>query len=291
MRRRDLPIRRASPPPSAAAAARRARALGAGAADRARAASIATSSPISSPTSSAPSPTPRSSSASTLAATATRCSPRSCWRPGSTGAGRCRRACARHCCCGSSGSRVHLSDLLRLLAVAGRADQELLAAARGHGSSRPSSRRPCARRSTPRSSSLEGDALRVPARAPARGPLRRPAARRAGGAASRPGGGAGADRRRASRARPGRRPRSPITTTPPAISRGPLRAALEAATAVRKLHAYGEAAVAARSGARAVAAGRGRPRSSAGIDHGELLHARRPGPLPGRRGRDRRGAL
>ena len=42
--------------------------------------------------------------------------------------------------------------------------------------------------------------------------------------------------------RPGRRPRSPITTTPPAISRGRSPRPSRAAEPVRSLHAYGEAA-------------------------------------------------
>ena len=93
-RRRDLPQRRAAPPPPAAAGHRRARALGARAAHRPACRSAARSWPCSWPTSSGRSRSARSSSGSTRAATATRCSPRSCSRPGATAAASCRRRCA-----------------------------------------------------------------------------------------------------------------------------------------------------------------------------------------------------
>ena len=192
--RRHLPLRRAPPPPSAAAAAGRARAQPLRASGSSSSASTATSSPTSSPTSSGPRPTGTWSSACTGAARATRCSPRSCSPPASTPARALPPSLREALLLRVERLPAETQRLLRLLAVAGRADDALLADAGGVDPAELSAldargdRGPDRRRRRQR-------ALRLPPRAAARGALRRPAARRALGASPDPGARARARRR------------------------------------------------------------------------------------------------
>ena len=173
--RRDLPPGRAAPPPPAAPAAGRARAR-ARAAHRPRRRSAATSSPSSSASIlGAAARRRRSSSACTRAARATRCSPRSCWPPGSTAAARSRRASPPRSRCGSSGSATTRRRSCACCRPAGVLDDALLGevararAARAARRAARGGRRPHRRaRRRP---------LRAAPRAAARGGPRRPAAR------------------------------------------------------------------------------------------------------------------
>ena len=89
-----LPLGRAAPPPPAAAAAGRAGARPERPPHRARAPHPRRAGRAARRHPRRARPSRRSSSACTAAARATRCSPRSCWRPAATAAARCRRRCA-----------------------------------------------------------------------------------------------------------------------------------------------------------------------------------------------------
>ena len=93
-RRLHLPLRRAAPPPPAAPAAGRARARPERPPDRARPPHPRRALRAARRHPRRRARRRRSSSACTAAARATRCSPRSCWRPAATAAARCRRRCA-----------------------------------------------------------------------------------------------------------------------------------------------------------------------------------------------------
>ena len=128
--RRHLPARRAAPAPPAAPAAGRARAR-ARAADRPRRRSPATSWASSSRTSSARRPSPRWSTACTPAARATRCSRRSCWPPGSTGAARVPPSLAAALALRIERLGDDAQEVVRVLAAGGQLDDAVLAEVAG----------------------------------------------------------------------------------------------------------------------------------------------------------------
>ena len=181
--RRHLPLRRAAPPPPAAAAAGGAGARPARPPDRARPAHARRDGRAARGHPRQPGRPGPARSGSTRAARATRCSPRSCSRSGSTGAARCRRRCAtrsccawsgsrtppRRCCAGSPASRSTTTCSAELTGLDPRELREGLREAVGE----PDRGRPPRRQ------------LRLPPRAAARGGLRRPAAGRARRAARR----------------------------------------------------------------------------------------------------------